>query len=127
MSAPTSPSTPTQFKNTAMTQITDRLLSAHTEIVAMTNIVKLAQFATEARRTLQGINDLGRIKPEVEAANSRHVEASHEWEMCPDVVGQVLGYAITRLERAEDELERARMAMTESAANDSAQGGGAAR
>ena len=119
----TQATTTTPFKNTAMnkltsTQVATRLCSAHADITAMTNIVKLAQFAAEARRTLQGINDLGRLKPEVEAVISKHVEASHEWEMCEDVLGQVLNYAINRLERAQDEMERMErmlMAMTDSA------------
>jgi hypothetical protein len=111
--------------NTATTnQVADRLARIQTSMIDMTNIIKLARFAAEARRTLKKIDDLANINPEVEAAINKHVEAKNEWEMCPDVVGEVLGYAINRLELDQDELESAISTMHRSATG-SAQTGSA--
>jgi hypothetical protein len=139
MSAPNSPrkaattrtsSQPQNPKKLAMNQpvtpqVADRLTRIHSDMVAMTNIVKLAQFAAEARRVLQGVEDLGRQNPEVASAIGESVEAPREWQVCEDVLGQVLGYAVNRLERDRDELELHIGEMHRSANTSSTQAGGA--
>jgi hypothetical protein len=105
-------------------QVDDRLRRIHSNMVAMTNVLKLAQFAAEARRTLQGIDDLGRRNPEVATAISNRVESCNEWTQCEDVLCQVLGCTVNHLERDQDELDRVIGAMHPSANTGSAQDDG---
>jgi hypothetical protein len=135
MTAPTSskkvtPRTSNNSQKTAMNQPTtpqvdDRLARIQTSMIDTTNVLKLARFAAEARRTLQGIEDLGRQNPEVASAIGESVEAPREWQVCEDVLGQVLGHTAHQLQTMQDELESAIGAMHRSANTGSAQTGSA--
>jgi hypothetical protein len=58
----------------------------------LTEIVKLAAFAAEARRTLTGIESVMHYRPEMREAITTSVSASSNWSDLPDNTGDVLNY-----------------------------------
>ena len=56
----------------------------------LTNIVKLAAFASEARRTLTGIDDALIYQTEERQVIDKRVRASSNWAEIDDAVGEVL-------------------------------------
>ncbi|MEO6320112.1 MAG: hypothetical protein ABIR56_05580 [Polaromonas sp.] len=67
--------------------------AAETDSLALyklTNVIKLAAFACETRRTLEGINNALTHDKEARAAISKNVNAWRTWTEMDDVTGEVL-------------------------------------
>jgi hypothetical protein len=94
-------------------------------LLMMGEIVKLARFAAEARRTLDGISLVQQAYPEVDATIREHVDTAYEWDQCPDALGGVLGFASAEMEDAQQAMERAFMALKREASTGSPLNGGA--
>jgi len=77
----------------------------------LTEIVKLAAFASEARRTLTAIYDLGKVLPEVGDNIKQCVNSPHAWSEQHDNTGEVLFYIADELESVRDALEENRAAL----------------
>lgn len=67
------------------------------ELYTLKNIVALATFASDARRTLEGINEVRQWNPDIDKAISDRVTASHNWDLHEDVLSTVLGHVNDRL------------------------------
>ncbi len=70
------------------------------------NVVRLAAFACEARRTLQGIEEVLRYEPTAQKAVADTVPASRNWTQFDDVVGDVLQQASTQIEALAEAICR---------------------
>ena len=70
----------------------------------LTEIVKLAAFSTEARRTLKGIDNAKAYRPEVEKVIAGAVQSSSNWLEMEDVTGNVLVYVARQLEEVNGDL-----------------------
>jgi hypothetical protein len=64
----------------------------------LTEIVKLAAFASEARRTLEGIDSIMKHSPEMRAVVNASVDTSSNWKAMEDVTGNVLSYVAQELD-----------------------------
>ena len=67
------------------------------ELYTIKNIVALAAFASDARRTLEGIDEVRRWHPDIDRSISDRVTASHNWDLHEDVLSTVLGHVNDRL------------------------------
>lgn len=67
-------------------------------------IVKLAAFAAEARRTLEGIRELADYRPEIKQAIADHVSAMADWRERDDNSGEMLEYVARQLEEVNGEF-----------------------
>ena len=56
----------------------------------LSNVVRLAAFACEAQRTLEGIESVLTHQPKAKKAVSKQVRASASWSEIDDVTGEVL-------------------------------------
>lgn len=79
--------------NAAARNADDLALKLHN----LTELVKLAAFAVEARRTLTGISDELRYQPEMQAAITDGVRHSTSWADLEDNTGDVLNYVSSEL------------------------------
>jgi hypothetical protein len=64
----------------------------------LTKIVRLAAFAAESRRTLQGIENALTFRPEMQEVLAEVVPCINNWAEMEDAVGDVLCYAADQLE-----------------------------
>lgn len=63
----------------------------------LTEIVKLASFAVEARRVLQGIKDAAACNPDMEKFIGNSSECPHTWTEMDDSTGNVLNHLAREL------------------------------
>lgn len=56
----------------------------------LSNIVKMAAFACEARRTLEGIEGVLTYQPKAKEAVDKQLRANNNWAEIADVTGEVL-------------------------------------
>ena len=70
----------------------------------LTEIVKLAAFAAEARRTLSGIQDVMHYRPEMREAITNNVNSSANWSEMSDNTGDVLHYVANELQDVNSEF-----------------------
>ena len=75
-----------------------------TALYKLTNLVKLAALACEARRTLEGINGLLNYHPTAREAVMSGLNGPTEWADMDDVVGDVLKDVGDRLESLSDTI-----------------------
>lgn len=68
------------------------------ELYTMKNIIALAAFASDARRTLEGIYEVRQWNPDIDKAISDRVTASHNWDLHEDVLSTVLTHVSNRLD-----------------------------
>lgn len=100
-------STPEQDQ-TAIIALADAA-TTHADALSMklynlTEIVKLAAFAAEARRTLTGIESVMHYRPEMREAITTSVPASSNWNDLPDNTGDVLHYVAGQMDDMQDDL-----------------------
>ena len=67
------------------------------ELLALENMVRLAAFATESRRILEGISAINRNFPEVSARIHQQVDCASNWAAHEDTSADVLSYVADRL------------------------------
>lgn len=68
------------------------------KLFQLTEIVKLAAFAAEARRTLSRIQEVSDCHPDFKQTMADHVSAMGDWAEREDVAGSVLSYVAEQLE-----------------------------
>ena len=97
------------------------------KLLNLTEIVKLAAFAAEARRTLTAINSLSCALPDMGDTVRQCVNSPRAWMDREDNAGQVLLYVADELESARQAFEESRDALALAASpSPSAKNGGAA-
>ena len=67
-------------------------------VYALRNVVMLAAFACEARRTLKELDMIAALVPELDATLSRLVENRGEWSTHEDTTANVLRYVADQLD-----------------------------
>lgn len=70
----------------------------------LTAMVKLAAFATEARRTLAEIDNALHFRPEIQKVVHDSVSNSAQWSALEDNTGDVLSYVARQLEKVNDDF-----------------------
>ena len=78
------------------------------ELHSLKNIVALAAFAADARRTLEGIDEVRRWHPDTDTCINNRVAASRNWDTHEDVLSAVLVHVNDRLHdllAAEEDTE----------------------
>ena len=70
----------------------------------LTEIVKLAAFSAEARRTLKGIDNAKSYRPEMEKVIEDAVTASNNWLQMEDATGNVLAYVARQLDEVNGDF-----------------------
>lgn len=76
-------------------------------------IAKLAAFAVEARRTLQGVEDVLTFDLEFEELLSQQVEARRNWTTMDDCAGIVMQWVAQEMSRVDDSTTRALYAIAD--------------
>jgi hypothetical protein len=83
-----------------------RLSAEHwCELQNLNDIITLAAFAADARRTLDGIDEVKRWYPEVNERIKARVSASCNWDTHQDTLPNVLAHVNDRLQRLLNESE----------------------
>ena len=72
----------------------------------ITEIVKLAAFAAETRRTLEGIRNALHYREEMQEVIRGSVTNSSNWTEMEDPSGNVLDYVAVQLEQINDDLNK---------------------
>jgi hypothetical protein len=67
------------------------------ELHSLKNIVALAAFAADARRTLEGIAEVRRWYPDINERINDRVTASNNWDVHEDTLSAVLAHVNDRL------------------------------
>ena len=67
-------------------------------VYALRNVVMLAAFASEARRTLKELDMIAALVPELDATLSRLVENRGEWATHEETTANVLRYVADQLD-----------------------------
>ena len=67
-------------------------------VYALRNVVMLAAFACEARRTLKELDMIAALVPELDATLSRLVENRGEWATHEETTANVLRYVADQLD-----------------------------
>ncbi|SEQ32593.1 hypothetical protein [Giesbergeria anulus] len=90
-----------------MSTITKKTLDAETwcELQNLNDIITLAAFAADARRTLEGIDEVRRWYPEVSERINARVVAPCNWDTHHDTLPNVLSHVNDRLQRLLNESE----------------------
>jgi len=70
----------------------------------LTEIVKLAAFAAEARRTLSRIHEVADCHPHFKQIIADHVSAMGDWQEREDNLGGVLDNVVRQLEEVNSEF-----------------------
>ena len=70
----------------------------------LTNLVKLAAFACEARRTLEGIDGALTYQPKAKEAISQQVSYSNNWSEFEDVTAHVLQDVALQMEALNEAI-----------------------
>ena len=70
----------------------------------LTEIVKMAAFAAEARRTLGEIQDLARLMPEFKSALKNETSNPNSWAELEDNTADVLDYVARQLKQVNSDL-----------------------
>jgi len=83
---------------------TDRADALSMRLYHLKNVVHLASFAAEARRTLEGIESATHYRPEMQSAISEHVEAANTWSCSKDVAGEVLDWVAKQMDSLNEEM-----------------------
>ncbi|MDB5745095.1 MAG: hypothetical protein JWR68_3410 [Polaromonas sp.] len=91
----------------------------------LTEIVKLAAFASEARRTLKGIDSVMKHHPEMRADVTSSVDTSNNWLVMEDTTSTVLSYMARELEAVNSDFTQTMYDLA-NAASATAKNGGAA-
>ena len=74
------------------------------KLYQLTEIVKLAAFSAEARRTLKGIENAKIYRPEIEKVIADAVTASNNWLEMEDATGNVLAYVARQLDEVNGDF-----------------------
>lgn len=97
----------TEFTNQPMNTDdhgTDRADALSMRLYHLKNVVHLASFAAESRRTLEGIESATHCRPEMQSVISEHVEAMNTWACRKDVAGDVLEWVAMEMDTLNDEM-----------------------
>jgi len=78
-----------------------------TELSRLADIVRLASFATEARRVLVGVETLARLNEEWGKTLFFEVAASRQWEMMPETTSAVLDRVADQMQDMAEALDKA--------------------
>ena len=78
---------------------TDKADDLSLQLNRLTDLVKLAAFAVEARRVLSEIHEAKSRQPELEKAIMKAVPASNSWLAMDDNAGEILGHVAIQLEK----------------------------
>ena len=81
---------------------TDKADDLSLQLNRLTDLVKLAAFAVEARRVLSDLHEAKSRQPELEKAIMKAVPASNSWLAMDDNVGEILGHVAIQLEKVND-------------------------
>ena len=81
---------------------TDKADDLSLQLNRLTDLVKLAAFAVEARRVLGEIHEAKSRQPELDKANMKAVPASNSWLTMDDNAGEILSYVAVQLEKVND-------------------------
>jgi hypothetical protein len=86
-------------------QLRGRFDERSSEIYTLTRHLKLIAFAVEARRILNGIEDVSDVNPEFRKLVDAGVEDASRWIEYEDVVGESLMILAGKLKSATTELD----------------------
>jgi hypothetical protein len=89
-----------RIANAAMTKADALSLTLHN----LTEIVRLAAFAAESRRTLEGIKNAMHFRPEMQEVIDGAVPYASNWLEMEDTTGEVLRYTADQLEEVKSEF-----------------------
>lgn len=111
------PSTEAQGRiaDAAISKVNDLSL----KLYQLTEIVKLAAFSAEARRTLEGIENAKAFHPGMEKAIAGAVQSANNWLEMEDATGNVLVYIARELAEINDEFTQNPYDLAEAKANNS--------
>lgn len=87
----------TDQEHRATTEAADEL---SLKLYHLAQIVRMAAFAAEARRTLEGIGDAMMHRPEMRETLNDAVPAMGNWNELPDPTSEVLGYIASEMDAA---------------------------
>jgi hypothetical protein len=81
------------------------------EVYRLAQVVKLAAFAAEARRTLEAIGNACLLDRQLADELAQHVDAVNNWSTFDDVSGEVLRGLGSSLERIAGDADRMAMGL----------------
>ena len=84
--------------------VRDACYSDSNKLYKLANIVKLAAFASEARRTLEGIDDALTYHKDAKETIHQNVQGCRTWAEMEDVTGDVLQEVARRLESLSEAI-----------------------
>ena len=84
--------------------VSDQLQDFSIHLNSLNQIIKLCAFATEARRTLNDIDQYKSISPDFDKAIFKHIDACNEWSTHSDDVGSVLRDVSYQIDKLSDQL-----------------------
>lgn len=94
----------TQAQQCTADAATSKANALSMQMYNLIGIVKLAAFAAEARRTLDGIRDVTDYRVDVNQAIADSVSAMGDWRERDDNAGEVLDYVARQLEEVRSEF-----------------------
>ena len=83
---------------------TDKAEDLSLRLSHLTSLVKLAAFATEARRVLSGIHEAVSYRPELAQAIMAATPCSNSWRAMNDNSGEILSYVACQLGKVNTEF-----------------------
>ena len=107
--------------NTIPDAATSKADALSMQMYHLIGVVKLAAFAAEARRTLDGIRDLTDCHVEVKQAIDGSVSAMSDWRERDDNAGEVLDYVARQLDEVRSEFTETVHDLARAAKNGGAQ------
>lgn len=105
----------TDTKNSLIGAEISKVDAASLKLHNLTEIMHLAAFAAEARRTLSEIRNVKRREPEVQTAINLRVEHSDAWADMHDNTGDVLTYIAHQLREVNGVFTESAYALREAA------------
>ena len=93
-----------QAQERIVSAATDKVYDLSLKLYHLTEIVKLAAFAAEARRTLKEIQRVVDWNPVMQEAISNSVRCANNWAAMPDASADVLADVARQLETVNDEF-----------------------
>ena len=90
---------------TLLKALSDAATADSLALFHINNVVRLAAFACEARRTLQGIDDVLQYQPDVRESIADRVPAARNWTAFDDVASDVLQNLSTQIQALSESID----------------------
>jgi|GEM_PF-6787433 len=97
------PAITTEAQKRISTAAKDKGEVLFSKLYNLTEIVKLAAFASESKRVLEGIRNASEYRPEMQKAIRDNVTAWNNWSEMDDATSSVLAYAVIEMEAVNDQ------------------------